>query len=164
MWSLTDVGLVTVKAGFDLKAPSRCLQARPDVGLADKSVWELVLLLDGDGWKHIVKLKDVADAPYTPTDSSTKVWYTQPNDVSIGQNYLHALALGSVPVEHWRDAAYYQSLLHGRHPPSKGLSKWKVVTVDEDDWDAGGIGKVQGTRPKRAPRQRPEKGFDGKDR
>ena len=74
MSCLTEHGVASVKAGFRLQNPPDPLAIRDDVELSQRTVWELMVLLDQDGWIHAVKEKG-SDAPYNP-DGGQKVRYS----------------------------------------------------------------------------------------
>ncbi len=60
--------------------------------LSDYSVWELVVHLDIELFRHIVKKPSKMDLPYNPSDSETKLWYSKPGATSISRPCLMAIA------------------------------------------------------------------------
>jgi hypothetical protein len=149
-WKLTPDGYATIKPGFHLHDPTRSLIERKGIVLAERSIWELVVLLDQSSWRHIVKPKSKHDAPYTPSEPATKVWYSSVGDTAICHAYLHALAIGDKEVLHWQSAGYYESVISGVPHVSIRARKLKVAQYDEDDWGATAEVLVKPRRPRQA--------------
>ena len=153
MWCLTEQGVAGVKVGSLLEQPSYAMAIRDGVDLAERTVWELLLLLDQDGWKHAVKDKGDQDC-YRP--GSDKVWYSRPGDDTISFWYLLCLAQGNSEVPHFQSSGFYQALAGGKAPPIRRQRKaWQALrNVADDDWDAPAVADAvpaKRARRKRAP-------------
>ena len=135
-WCLQEEGARVIKAGYRVKCPQQALQIRSGAELTDRSPWELISLLDKDGWTHMVKARGKHDATYVP-GSTPKVWYSSPGSQSLSRWYLIALLSGEHNVVHWQPAQFYQALVEGKAPPARGVrrSALAVCNVDAEDWD-----------------------------
>ena len=106
------------------------------IPLRERSVWELLVILDQDGWEHKVKNTSSNDEPYVP-GSGEKLWYSKPGDDTVSFWYLLALAQGEHTIPHWQKSGFYQSLVEGeamqRRPPRR--RPLPIENVDDDAWD-----------------------------
>ena len=153
-WCLTENGIASCKTGYQLSSPSYALEMRNDVELAERTVWELMLLLDRNGWQHMVKDKG-QDDPYRH-DAGNKIWYSKPGEDTVSHGYLLCLAKDLPEVPHWQAAGFYQSLASGQAPARRVRKIAKAIrNVDEDDWEVGALADVQPSvkRPRQAQRQ-----------
>ena len=73
-WCMTEHGVSCGRIGCQLGSPSHALAIRDDVELSERSVWELMVLLDHDGWQH--KVKDKGPEPPYRADADNKVWFS----------------------------------------------------------------------------------------
>mgnify|MGYP000013773427 FL=1 len=90
----TPRGLQCFLACCVLHEPVYGAGLRSDVALSDYSVWELVVHLDIELFRHIVKPPSKKDLPYNPSDLETKMWYSKPGETSISRLYLMTIAKG----------------------------------------------------------------------
>ena len=138
--------------GSLLQQPSYAVAIRDGMDLADRTVWELLLLLDQDGWKHAVQDK-------RDQESYDKVWFSRPGDDSISFWYLLCLAQGSSEVPHFQTSGFYQALADGKAPPVRRPRKalQAIRNIADDDWDIPlmvDAVPAKRARTKRAPLQR----------
>ena len=101
-WCLTEHGVQSIKVGHAADRPSHALEIRSEVALEDRTVWELLVLLDKEGWQHVVKDKG-NDDPYRP-GSTPKIWFSKPGEDTVSFWYLLCLAQGTSEVAHWQNA------------------------------------------------------------
>ena len=134
-WVLLERGLKTIKAGYRLKDPVPVCAVREQVDISERSVLELMLSLDMDGWTHMVKEKG-KDEPYVP-GSTAKVWFTKPGDIVVNHNYLLLLLQNEKETPHWHSASHYLALLEGRQIGQRSSRKKvsAIKHVQEDEWD-----------------------------
>ena len=123
---------------------------REQVDVSERSVLELMLLLDMDGWTHMVKDKG-KDEPYVP--GSAKVWFTKPGDIVVNHNYLLLLLQNEKETPHWHSASHYLAILEGR-PIAQRSCRRKALAIKhvaEDEWD---IPAVCDAAPKRGAQKK----------
>ena len=155
-WLLLDAGDKAIKAGYIIRQPAQALQIRDGVDLRDRTQWELIALLDREGWTHMVKSKSKGDANYVPGNSGQKMWYSGPSQESISRWYLLALLLGEHEVSHWQTPGFYQALVEGRPAPARtNKRRLAIQHVDEQDWDVpAALTDAAQTRKRQGPKQR----------
>ena len=90
----TPRGLQCFLACCVLHEPVYGAGLRSDVVLSDYSVWELVVHLDIELCRDIVKRPSKMDLPYNLSDLETKLWYSKPGATSISRPCLMAIAKG----------------------------------------------------------------------
>ena len=130
---LTGLGKRSVICGQELHDPMLTFSIQSDKALNDKTVWELVMHLEAEGWRHTVCPDAHATESYKP--GLDKVWYTRPWATSISKIYLLALAQASGEVPHLAKSHVYAALLTDEPPAVKGKAL-TFMTVAEDDLDA----------------------------
>jgi len=136
IWFLAEASIPAVKAGYRVASPQHALAIQNEIPLRERSVWELLVILDQDGWEHKVKNTSSNDEPYVP-GSGEKLWYSKPGDDTVSFWYLLALAQGEHTIPHWQKSGFYQSLVEGeamqRRPPRR--RPLPIENVDDDAWD-----------------------------
>ena len=147
-WALREKGLQRMKAGYRLKNPVQLCGLRNDVAVSERSVWELMLSLDLDGWTHVVK-KKANDPPYVP-GSTPKVWYSRPGDNAVSSWYLLALLQDCREVPHWQAAGHYEAVVEGRLIPQRGCRR-KALAIKQTAEDAWDIPAMADEAPKPKP-------------
>ena len=153
-WCMTEHGVSCGRIGCQLGSPSHALAIRDDVELSERSVWELMVLLDHDGWQH--KVKDKGPEPPYRADADNKVWFSRPGDDSISFPYLLCLAQGHAEIPHFQSAAFYQGLSEGKAPVQRVRKIARAIRhINEEDWEAGALASVEARvkRPRQARRR-----------
>ena len=81
-WLLLGKGEEAIKAGYCVRRPRAALAIREDVEASSRTVWELIAILDDQGWTHMIAKKNKSQDPYVP-GSGPLLWYSKPGDDTI---------------------------------------------------------------------------------
>ena len=132
---LTDAGRDRICSGWVLGDAKRCLQAR-DVPKTDMSKFELMPLLQDDGWRfqHYASRKDLGDLAADYVAGSRKIWVFKVKDNAVQLKavmdaYLRCLATAGEHgrlVPHFAKAGEYEFIMDPTFQPKKKRRK-KVV-------------------------------------
>ena len=155
MWRLTATGKEAIDVCFALSNPKPVLEARSDVAQDELSVWELVLLLFQKGFRHVVKHRSRKDIAYDGAGDANKIWYTQPDALSVSRHYLLCLLRGGLEVPRWKPNAFYAALLEGKPYERKARPVNMLTNFDENDMDP--LDKVAGAKKRRVATAPPRK-------
>jgi hypothetical protein len=162
-WKLTENGKNSVLCCHRLQSPTLTLSISSDAPLEERSVWELVLHLERDGWRHKVcpSGQTILMPPYK--DGAEKVWYTKAGADRIPKQYLLALAKGCSDVPHLAKSSVYTALLNpGKPALPKRMKKLGFASVLEDDLDAADALALAANKKRiKKKSKRPEDGIDG---
>ncbi|CAE7287875.1 unnamed protein product [Symbiodinium pilosum] len=155
-WLLLGKGEAAIKAGYCARRPHAALAIREDIEASSRAVWELIAILDQQGWAHMTVEKNKSQEPYVP-GSGPLLWYSKPGDDTICVWYLRALLQGTVEVPHWQASGFYQALVEGR-PVSKrsrcSKASLAIKNVDPDEWDVPLPLPMPKAKAKRAAKKR----------
>ena len=134
---LTDVAVSRLQTGIILEQPQPVCEIRPDVALADRTVFELVCMLRNDGWKWQQLPTRRSDRDALSYDvGGHRTWYSASNN----PNKMYLLCLhsaqalhdqGLTPIPHFASnpAAVWGSMLRGVQPRRARAAL--VADVDE---------------------------------
>ena len=134
-WHLTAAGQHLGVAAATLTKAGRGLDCR-DVGLSEKTVFEMLVYLDTNGWEHCFATRASAEAY---SIGGAKKFFTKRGALLVGKMYMMALATAherpDKKVEHFKTERYYECLVKGktfqrktrRQPLDKRIFK-------EDEW------------------------------
>lgn len=145
-WVMTEQGLKATRLIRRLHKPVRLLSVRPGVELRDATAWELVSMLQSQGWvcsvlgvrrrAARVRRPGMVEAP-TPCDfvaGQEKRWWIHHRQTAFQPSYLRALlsaeSIGK-PIAHLRSQAYYEDLLAGREPARRGAKRFRIHAGDD---------------------------------
>ena len=150
-WVLSPLGLERTQACVRLSDPHPML-CRTQGPLHEATVYQLILELDANTWRHVVvSRREAKDLP--PSSLEEKIWYTIAGENSVSKYYLLALLTKPPPIPHCAKESEYKALLGLEvKPPSfrkrKGERLQRVLPVHGDcDWPEDDI-------PTRVPKAR----------
>ena len=137
-FQFTELGRTILQVSVVVKPLRRVLDVRSDCAIQDRSVWELLVMLDGDNWQHHILAAGHPKSDISPyIKGETKTWYTRRGDKTLCQPYLAVLAMQvQGKVKHLQKTSYYQRLITGEEPPPKKEKRIKFQSALEDSWDA----------------------------
>ena len=151
-WQFTKLGVEKLTPIRVAHSPQPALQLRVGLPLADRTGYELMAMLEQQGWVWGLNAKNKKPAPYVMPDGE-KLFYT--SGLILPRMYAHCLlisldlhAKGVTHIEHGCTPKYYKRLLTGCGSPSA------LPIADRSmDLDAGLLGDaatvmVDGEGPK----------------
>ena len=141
-WRLSQDALCEVRVAHHASLSGPALQRRDGITVLTACTFELLTLLEEQGWKCEVFVKQPKGKPRPDAyvEDSPKVFWAQHTQKSFQAKYLQALLLVGMhgcSVEHFRKASYYHKLVTGEEPRSRRPRTQKHgFTIVAEDADA----------------------------
>ena len=137
------------------------MAVRPGIELSERTVWELLNIIDSAGWTLCLPDKEVQkelrDKPYRHgVDGSRMVWYLHPRASTIRKVYLLALLQDTcrVPIHHLQSTRYYCAIFGGKDiEPTWDRAERLPPALCDDEWVIEATPKPK-TRMQAKPKRR----------